>query len=111
MNHTTTEIVLIIAGMTLSTVLTRNAFSLLPKGLVLPEWLKKVLSYTPAAAVSALIATATFAKPSELAWQIALQKPEMIGLLVAGIVFVKTRRADATFVCGFVAYWLVPMVM
>jgi branched-subunit amino acid transport protein len=71
MNHTTTEIVLIIAGMTLSTVLTRNAFSLLPKGLVLPEWLKKVFSYTPAAAVSALVATATFAKPSELAWQIA----------------------------------------
>lgn len=111
MNHTNTEILLIIAGMTLSTVLTRNAFSLLPKGLVLPEWLQKVLSYTPAAAIAALIATATFTNPNELVWQTALQKPELIGLLVAGLVFVKIRRADATFVCGFVAYWLVPMVI
>jgi branched-subunit amino acid transport protein len=108
MNYTTTELVWIIAGMTLSTILTRNTFSLLPKNLTLPKGLQRVLSYTPAAAIAALIATATFASPDQLTWEIALQKREVIGLVVAAGVFLKSKRADATFLCGFLAYWLIP---
>ena len=99
------EIWLTIAGLTLLTIVTRNAFLILGHRVALPERVQHALRYAPACALVALIVPEVVLQSGTLA--LGLSNPKLIATLVTIAVIVFTRRAVAAIALGMLAYTLV----
>lgn len=100
-----TEIWLTIAGLTLLTIVTRNAFLVLGHRVALPQRVQHALRYAPACALVALIVPEVVLQSGTLALSFA--NPKLIATLVSVTVIVFTRRAVAAIALGMLAYTLV----
>jgi branched-subunit amino acid transport protein len=99
-----TEIWLTIGGLTLLTIITRNAFLVLGHRVTLPERVQHALRYAPACALVGLIVPEIVLQSGALALHVA--NPKLIAAAVTVAVLVATRRAFAGIVLGMLAYTL-----
>ena len=99
------EIWLTIAGLTLLTIVTRNAFLLLGHRVTLPERVQHALRYAPACALVALIVPEVVLQSGTLA--LALANPKLVASLVTVAVIVLTPPRSAAIALGMLAYTLV----
>lgn len=91
-----------IAGLTVITVLTRGAFSFLPRSVRLTPRLERSLRYAPACALTAIIAPEVFTADGGVVW--SLHNPKLWACVVAGAVFVRTRSMIAMMAAGMVVF-------
>jgi branched-subunit amino acid transport protein len=102
------EIWLTIAGLTLLTVVTRNAFLVLGHRVALPERIQHALRFAPACALVALIVPEVLLQSGSLA--LTPSNPKLVATLVTVMLIVTTRRAVAAIVLGMLAYTLVRLL-
>jgi branched-subunit amino acid transport protein len=100
-----TEIWLTIAGLTLLTIVTRNAFLVVGHRVTLPARVQHALRFAPACALVALVVPEVVLQSGALA--ISFSNPKLIAALVAVMVIVSTRRTVAAIALGMLAYTLV----
>lgn len=93
----TAEALLVLAGLTAVTVITRSMFFISSKEWTLPRWLEKGLRYAPLAALSAVIAPEIFMKNGALAltWQDA-----RLWAALAGTAFYYWQKTSSYAVLG-----------
>jgi branched-subunit amino acid transport protein len=99
------EIWLTIAGLTVLTFVTRNAFLVLGHKVALPERLQHALRYAPACALIALIVPEVVLQSGTLA--LGLTNPKLIATVVAVATLLLSRRAVAAIAFGMLAYTLI----
>jgi branched-subunit amino acid transport protein len=99
------EIWLTIAGLTVLTFATRNAFLVLGHKVALPERLQHALRYAPACALIALIVPEVVLQSGTLA--LGLTNPKLIATVVAVATLLLSRRAVAAIAFGMLAYTLI----
>jgi branched-subunit amino acid transport protein len=99
------EIWLTIAGLTVLTIVTRNAFLVLGHKVALPERVQHALRYAPACALIALIVPEVVLQSGTLA--LGLSNPKLVATVVAVATLLLTRRAVAAIALGMLAYTLI----
>lgn len=99
-----TEIWLTIAGLTLLTIVTRNAFLLLGHRVTLPERVQHALRYAPACALVALIAPELVLSPVTLAFDPV--NPKLAAAAATVATQLVTRRAVIAIAVGMLAFTL-----
>jgi len=99
------EIWLTIAGLTVLTIVTRNAFLVLGHKVALPERVEHALRYAPACALIALIVPEVVLQSGTLA--LGLSNPKLVATVVAVATLLLTRRAVAAIALGMLAYTLI----
>lgn len=103
-----TDIWLTIAGLTLLTVVTRNAFLVLGRHFTLPERVQHALRFAPACALVALIVPEVLLQSGTLA--LSTGNPKLAATAVTIGVIALTRRAVAAIALGMLAYTVVRLV-
>jgi branched-subunit amino acid transport protein len=99
------EIWVMIIGLTLVTLATRNFFIVLGDAVQLPARVQHALRYAPACALTALIAPEVLTQHG--AWAVELTNPKLNGALIAIVVMLMTRNTLATMALGMGAFLLV----
>jgi len=99
------EIWVIIAGLALVTVITRNFFIVLGDAVPLPARVQHALRYAPVCALTALIAPEVLTQQG--AWALDWSNAKLIGALAAGITVLTTRNTLVTMAVGMSAFFLV----
>lgn len=102
------EVWLTIGGLTLLTIVTRNAFLVLGDRVALPPRVRLALRFAPACALVALVVPEIALQSGELA--LGVSNPKFIGAVVTVIVIVSTRRTVAAIGLGMLAYTLARML-
>jgi branched-subunit amino acid transport protein len=102
------EIWLTIGGLTLLTIVTRNAFLVLGDRVTLPARVQHALRFAPACALVALVVPEVVLQSGSLA--LNLSNPKLVAALVAVAIIVTTRRAVAAIALGMLAYTLVRLL-
>jgi branched-subunit amino acid transport protein len=103
-----TDIWLTIAGLTLLTVVTRNAFLVLGRHFTLPERVQHALRFAPACALVALIVPEVLLQSGTLA--LSPGNPKLAATAVTIGVIALTRRAVAAIALGMLAYTAVRLI-
>jgi branched-subunit amino acid transport protein len=103
-----TDVWLTIAGLTLLTVVTRNAFLVLGRHFTLPEREQHALRFAPACALVALIVPEVLLQSGTLALSAA--NPKLAATAVTIAVIALTRRAVAAIALGMLAYTAVRLL-
>jgi branched-subunit amino acid transport protein len=98
----TLDIWLIIAGLTIVTIVTRNFFIALGDTLRLPDRVLHALRYAPACALAGLIAPEVLMVQGALA--LPLTNPKLIAAVAALVVMLATRSMVWTMVVGMVVF-------
>jgi branched-subunit amino acid transport protein len=98
------EIWIVIVGLALVTVVTRDFFLIPGDAIRLPRRVEHALRYAPACALTALVAPEMFTQHGALV--LTLANPKLIGGLVAGLTMVATGRSLLTMAVGMVAFWI-----
>lgn len=102
MNLDIWDYLLLIVGMTATTVITRSFFFMVGGSRQMPGWLQQSLGYVPAVALSAILA------PDLLMTQGALVEPwqniKLMAAISATAFFLYTRHLLGTLVFGMVCY-------
>ncbi|MCM0044242.1 MAG: AzlD domain-containing protein [Burkholderiaceae bacterium] len=100
--------VLLIALMTLTTVVTRSFFFMLGGARRMPGWLQKSLGYVPAVALSAILAPDLLLSGGVLVepWQ----NIRLLAAVAATAFFLATRHLLGTLVVGMVCYTALRLV-
>lgn len=80
----------VIAGMTVTTVVTRGSFFMLPTSVKLPERMEHALRFAPACALTAIVVPGVFTKNQHLF--LSWHNNQMWAMLAGSIVFAKTRN-------------------
>lgn len=101
-----TGIWLTIVGLTLLTVLMRNAFLVLGKRVTLPPRVQHALRYAPACALVAVILPELVVQPGIAGAGLDLTGPKLIAGIVAVASLHLTRHSTAAIVLGMAAYLL-----
>lgn len=99
------DIWLTIVGLTLVTLVTRNAFLMLGHKVALPERVQHALRYAPACALAALIVPEVVLESGSLA--LGVGNPKLVAAIVALATLLLTRRAVAAIALGMLAFTLV----
>lgn len=99
------EIWLTIGGLTLLTIVTRNAFLVLGDRVTLPPRVQHALRFAPACALVALVVPEVVLPSGALA--LGVSNPKLVAAVVTVTVIVSTRRAVAAIALGMLAYTLV----
>jgi branched-subunit amino acid transport protein len=99
------EIWLTIGGLTLLTIVTRNAFLVLGDRVTLPPRVQHALRFAPACALVALVVPEVVLQSGTLA--LGVSNPKLVAAVVTVTVIVSTRRAVAAIALGMLAYTLV----
>ncbi|MAK55615.1 MAG: hypothetical protein CML17_07205 [Pusillimonas sp.] len=97
-------ILAVIIFLTLCSLITRAGYFLFGDHLPLTDGIRRALRYAPPAALIAIIV------PEVLPWDegaTAFVDLKMLAVLVAVVVYVKTRSAVLVMVSGMVAYWVI----
>jgi branched-subunit amino acid transport protein len=102
---TNADIWLTIVGLTLVTLVTRNAFLMLGHKVALPERVQHALRYAPACALAALIVPEVVLESGSLA--LSVGNPKLVAAIVAVATLLLTRRAVAAIALGMLAFTLV----
>jgi branched-subunit amino acid transport protein len=102
------EIWLTIVGLTVVTVVTRNAFLVLGHRVTLPERVQHALRYAPACALVALIVPEVVLQSGTLS--IGVSNPKLVASLVAVATLLLTRRAVAAIGLGMLAFTLIRLM-
>jgi branched-subunit amino acid transport protein len=102
------EIWLTIAGLTLLTIVTRNAFLVLGGRVTLPTRVQHALRFAPACALVALVVPEVVLQSGALA--ISVSNPKLVASLVAIVIIVATRRTVAAIALGMLAYTMVRLL-
>ncbi len=97
-----------IAGITLSTLVTRGSFFMLPASFELPERFERALRFAPACALTAIVAPGVFTNHHELA--LSWHNNQMWALVAAGLVFAKTRNMLAMMGVGMTVFTILRLV-
>lgn len=79
-----------IVGITATTIATRGSFFVLPESVNLPERVEHALRFAPACALMAILAPGVFTKDHHVF--LSVHNNQMWALLVAALVFAKTRN-------------------
>jgi branched-subunit amino acid transport protein len=99
------EIWLTVAGLTLVTIVTRNAFLVLGHKVALPERVQHALRYAPACALVALIVPEVVLQSGTLA--LTFSNPKLVASVVAVATLLLTRRAVAAIALGMLVFTLI----
>lgn len=102
------DIWLTIAGLTLVTVVTRNAFLVLGHKISMPERVQHALRYAPACALVALIVPEVVLQSGTLA--LTFSNPKLVASVVAVATLMVTRRAVAAIALGMLAFTLIRLL-
>jgi branched-subunit amino acid transport protein len=91
-----------IAGITVTTVVTRGSFFVLPSSIKLPERMEHALRFAPACALVAIVAPSVCTRNQHffLSWH----NNQMWALLAASAVFAKTRNMLVMMGVGMAVY-------
>lgn len=92
------------AGLTLSTLLTRSSFFMLPASFKLPSRVERALRYAPACALAAIITPEVLATQGQI--YLAWQNNKLWAVLIAAAVFYKTRNMLLMMGSGMLAFTL-----
>tara|TARA_R110000851_G_scaffold165169_1_gene309693 strand:+ start:41464 stop:41799 length:336 start_codon:yes stop_codon:yes gene_type:complete len=101
---TDTYVLAVIVLLTLCSLMTRAGYFLFGDYLPLTDGIRRALRYAPPAALIAIIV------PEVLPWQegaSAFVDLKMLAVLVAVLVYLRTRSAVLVMVSGMVAYWAI----
>lgn len=103
---TTAYIWIVIFGLGAVTLLTRCAFSLLPKGFQLPPNVRHALRYAPACALVAIVAPDLLMSPGVdgPVLNLSVQNFRLIAGLCAGAIFLYTRNMVLMIVAGMLIF-------
>lgn len=93
---------LIIAGLTLVTVVTRAFFLIPERELPLPDWLRRGLKYAPLAAIAAVVAPEVLMQDGHLIQTLA--DARLPAVLVGGVWYFWQRGILGTIVVGMAVY-------
>lgn len=97
-----------IVGLVVGTVLTRSSFFVLPARIELPLWLERALRYAPACALAAIIAPGVLAHGRHVT--ISWGNEQLWTLVVATVVFARTRNMLAMMVVGMSVFTVLRLV-
>jgi branched-subunit amino acid transport protein len=90
-------------GMFFVTLATRASFFMLPSRFQLPARVERALRYAPACALIGIITPGIFTKKGG-ALNLDLTNPRLWGVVVAALVFAKTRNMMAMIVIGMAVF-------
>jgi len=90
------------AGLTVTTVITRGSFFMLPARFALPAQVERALRYAPACALTAIVAQGVLTRNHEPF--LSFENNQWWALLAGSIVFVKTRNMIAMITVGMVVF-------
>ncbi|MCZ2104401.1 MAG: AzlD domain-containing protein [Comamonadaceae bacterium] len=93
---------LIIAGLTVVTVVTRAFFLIPERELPMPEWLRRGLKYAPLAAIAAVVAPEVLMRDGHLIATLLDARPPAV--LAAGLWYFWQRGILGTIVVGMAVY-------
>lgn len=102
------DIWLTIAGLTLVTIVTRNAFLVLGHKVALPERVQHALRYAPACALAALIVPEVVLISG--APVLDFDNPKLVASVIAVATLLLTRRAVAAIALGMLAFTLIRLL-
>lgn len=95
-------VLLAFAGLTVSTLLTRGSFFMLPASFKLPARIERALRYAPACALAAIITPEVLAKEGSI--YLSWQNDKFWAVLIAATVFYKTRNMVWMMLIGMGAF-------
>ena len=98
----TLYLVVAIAGLAVATFVTRSSFFVLPARFELPPRVEQALRYAPACALAAIIAPGVLTKHGDI--EIGWGNHEMWAVLVATVVFAKTRNMLVMMAAGMAVF-------
>lgn len=100
---------LLLALLTLSTVLTRSFFFLLGNKVSMPAWVQHALQYAPAAALSAILAPDLLLTGGEMVapWT----NPRLMAGIIATLFFLATRHLLGTIIAGMGCFTLLRLLL
>ncbi len=100
----------VILGITMTTIVTRGAFVLLPQRWQLPSHVQAPLRYAPIAAISAIIAPELFANPmvaSGFVVSSILLNAKLWGAVAGAAVYLRFTNMGGAIAAGMGAFWFV----
>ena len=98
----TVYLVVAICGLTLTTVITRSSFFVLPARYELPASVERALRYAPACALAAIVAPGVLTRDGEV--YVAWDNHQMWAIAVASLVFARTRNMLLMIVVGMAVF-------
>jgi len=98
------HMLLAFAGLGLVTILTRGSFFMVPSTVQLPPRVERALRYAPACALTAIIAPDIFTRDNRLF--LTWHNYELLAVVVAIAVFLKTRNMLTMMAVGMLAFTL-----
>ena len=91
-----------VAGLTLSTVVTRGSFFMLPARYALPAQVERALRYAPACALTAIVAQGVLTKNHEP--YLTVHNFQSWALLASAAAFIKTRNMVTAISVGMAVF-------
>jgi branched-subunit amino acid transport protein len=98
------EIIVVFAGLTAITVITRSFFFLFRRELALPEWVRRGLRYAPLAALAAVVAPDILL--TEGAIVTTWQDPKLWAAAASMGYFFLRRDLLGTILVGMIVFWV-----
>lgn len=99
------EIWIIIALLTLATMLTRSTFWLIGHRITIPERVNKALRFAPACALAAILVPDFLIRHDHL--DLSITNPQLVAGVLATVLFLKTRSMMGAIFFGMVIFTLI----
>ena len=96
------HMLLVCAGLAMTTIVTRGSFFMLPASLQLPPRIERALRYAPACALAAIVAPDILTRDKHVYF--SWHNNELWAVLIAAAVFAKTRNILVMMVAGMTAF-------
>ena len=102
------EFLLLIALMTISTVIVRGFFFLFAQSVRMPDWLQHALGFVPAVALASILAPDLLLPGGE--WVEPWKNMRLLAGIAAVLFFLKTRHLLGTLVFGMAVFTLLRLM-
>jgi len=99
------DIWLVIALLTLATLITRSTFWLIGHHITLPKRVNEALRFAPACALAAILIPDFLVRHNQI--DLSITNPQLIAGVLASLFFLKTRSMLGTIFFGMVVFTLV----